>query len=234
MARQVNDVVLTGNGLLVTFDDNTKKQYIWKYVNNSFALTDGRNLVPYDLVNEIINKINVDGRSVGLWSHLFGVAGNHLSASAISQIGSSLTTNTWEVLLYDNIIVETHSGLIEIDGPEIILPPGEFQINASALAHRSGSGGTDGVVLSIQGYDNDLGTEIPFSFKQGTTPALNNSPISVATSFLVDNDEDSGSMKSISIRVHADTNRCTLGANSGKIPAGSQNNAGYISIFRLG
>lgn len=236
MARSINDIVLTGNGLLVTFDDNVKKQFVWEYVNNNFTLTDGRNPIDYSLISEIIDKTKIDSRSSGLWTHLFGTAGFHVKAASIGQIGDSLTTNVWEVLSYDTIVTENHTSDANIifSSGEILFPTGEFLVSAYAMAHRSGTGGTDGIIFSIHAYDNDLGAEVPFSFTQGTSPALNNSTVSIQTSFFVDNNEDSGSYKNISVRVHSDSNRCTLGANNGKIPSGSQNNAGYIDIIRVG
>lgn len=237
--RTINDVILTGRGLLVTFSDNYKAQFVWELLGDRLALTVNGEPCPDDLSHEVKDHLKKCNRGTSLWSHLFGTSGDHLSAAAVAQIGDSLPVNQWAVLIYDEVTLEAHGESEEgvalnvnsIDGA-ITLPQGEFFIDASVLCHRSGAGGADGVVVSIHAVNDSTDIEIPYSFHQGTVPALNNSPISLRTSFHLDTN---GSVQTdIRIEVHSDTNRCSLGANDGKVPAGSQNHAGYLNIIRIG
>jgi hypothetical protein len=238
-SRLVNGIILSGQGLLVTFDDNVKVQLVWKLINGMLTLTADGSACPAELAAEIINGVEKCNRGTSLWSHLFGSSSDHLSASSLSQIGDALTPNTWTTLLFDNSIAESQHhvngnipGLRVEDDGNIIIPPGEFYIDASLLAHRSGAGGADGIIASIQALNTLTNVEIPFSFHQGTTPALNTAPISLRTSFFLDvNGESEFHFK---IRIRSDTNRCELGADPGRVPAGSTNHAGFINIFRTG
>jgi hypothetical protein len=168
---------------------------------------------------------------------LFGTGADHLTAAATEQIDFNLIPNTWTTLSYDQRIIDSNI----VDGMDILtvfdgiinIPRGEWDVDASVLAHRTGSGGASGVVLSIQGYFTDTQGEIPFSFNQGVAPVFGNDPISLRTSFLIDNVNHTTN-RMISIRVQSDTNRCRLGANPGTVPDGSQNHAGYLKITRIG
>lgn len=238
MARQVNDIILTGQGLLVTFDDNTKKQFVWEFSNNRLNLSLDGQPCPISVVDEIIDSVDTCNRGTALWSHLFSTSGDHLSAAAIGQIGINLTPNTWQTIIYDNVVAESHSSTNEISlslntsTGTITLPQGEYYIDASVIGHRSGAGGADGIISSIQAINTNTNMEIPFSFHQTTGPALNTAPFSLRTTFLIDTNGNTSTQ--IQIRVQADSNRCALGANSGKVPAGSTNHVGFLNILRFG
>lgn len=239
MSRTVNDIVLTGQGLLVTFSDNAKIQFLWEFINGRLLLSQNGVPCDADTIYEIINGVSKCNRGTSLWSHLFGPANSHLAAAAYAQIGTTLTPNIWTTLVYDNIVSESQhtssSGVadlrIELDGT-IVLPPGEYHIVARFLAHRSGAGGADGIVVSMQALDMSDNTEVQYSFNQGTVPALNNAPISLSSSFFLDTNGSDETI--IQIRVQADTNRCSLGAEPGKVPTGSTNHAGLLTLFRVG
>ena len=234
MARQITGIIPDGGGLRITFDDNTVHQLVWDHINGQLSLTENNGCLSSDFQREIIDKTSLCSISTSLWAHLFSVAGDHVSAAATGQIGDDLTPNTWTIIRYDDIQIENH-GSNEIafnnDGT-IVLPRGEYHIDASMLAHRSGSGGADGIIVSIQAFNVDENTEIPFSFHQATNPALNTAPLSLRTNFLLDT--NGTSQVKIQIRIQADTNRCSLGASDGKVPSGSQNHAGFINITRIG
>ena len=215
--RSINDIVVTGEGLLITFDDNVKKQFVWRYKNGQLILTEGTNPIDNSLIDEILNIYGKDSRSVTLWNHL-------------------LSPNTWTPMIFDEIIVEGRDNTtnLRIEGSIITLPSGEWKIDTDVMIHRAGASGSDGVVLSLRAWDASLGQELDYSFRQSTSPALANAPLSLSTTFIVDNSQDSGLDKYVIVEIQSDSNKCTLGAESGKVPVGSINHAGHITITRIG
>lgn len=102
MARKINDIIKEGNGLRVSWSDGNIDQYIWILENNQLALKGDSGILATDKANEIIDTLAISLPSTSLWSHLFGTAGDHISAAADIQTGDSLVINTWTRCIWDN------------------------------------------------------------------------------------------------------------------------------------
>jgi len=235
MARKVNDIVPTGSGIRVTWDNNSIDDLAWMFINNRLTLTKNGTLCPGDLVNEIIESINMCNRGTALWTHIFGVAADHMSARAVGQISDTLAISTWARLIWDVVEEETQNTAgsgdtqLGIDGAGIItIPRGEFMVSYEAMMHDT-STSIPHIALHI--LDVDAGIEIPFSFSVDTKLALANGPFSKRGSTFIVNDY---AARRISIEVRSTLATTMLGYHASSVPVGSQNQAGTLTITRNG
>ncbi len=238
--RTVTGIASEGSGLRVTWSDGSVDQFVWSFINNRLTLTLDGQLCPPSTVQDIIAQIKKCNQGTALWSHLFGVSADHLSASADGQIGDALTANTWTRLIFDNTQIESQNppetnggGGISVDESTgiITLPLGtEWKIDATVLAHDTST--TLGF-LGIQLYNETDEEEVPYSFTAGTSIALANNPRSLQTSTILDIG-DSLVPVEISVRVRSSLATSILGLNAATVPTGSQNYAGVVQATRIG
>lgn len=233
MPRSVVDVVLEGSGIRISWSDNLTDQYIWNQVGNIFALRNAKSgeELSISAVNEIINSLQFGFNSETLWSHFFGLAGGHLSAAAITQIGDSLVADTWTRIIYDEARVEAESSGISIDNATgiVTFAGGEWNINGVANLHKTSSSSID---FMIQLWDEDLAQEVPRTFRIRSTAAKVNAPASLRLATILD--ANALPSKRVSIRIRVDASDAVLGSLTGNIPSGSTNSAGLLTITRLG
>jgi hypothetical protein len=230
----VTDIVAEGNGIRVTYDDNTVDQFAIKFDNG--ALTIFRNGVqaPFSVVKNIFDTIQYNSALTSLYSHLFGTAADHLVASAVGQINTPLAINTWETLIWDRVQLETHNGLgLNTTTGIISFPFGEWDIDARAQIYDSS--GASASTVSIHAFNVDTGKEIPFSFVTSSIVAKLNGPKSINTSTQLDlTDLIEDQVRRVAIQVRSNNSTTVFGVHSSFLPAGSSNHAGLLRISRIG
>lgn len=224
-------MVVEGSGIRISWSDNTIDQYIWYYNGSGLALRDSRSGsdVSAETVSNILSSFTGGFASQSLWSHLFGVSGEHISASAQSQIDDVLPQNTWVRLIYDEAQIDSHSGGITMLSNGIIqLNCGEWIISGNCQIHKTGG---SSVNIMIQLWDEDNLIEIPRTFYIKSTDAKNNSPelLYMHTAF-----DTEGILRNISVRIRSDSSDTHIGAAAASIPVGSTNSAGLLVVHRIG
>lgn len=232
MARRVTSVVQEGNGIRLTWSDNTISQYIWTQTGQNFALRDSKTggEISGSLVTEIIDSLSFGLHSQSLHSHLFGLAGDHLSAAAVTQIGDGITQDTWTRVIYDDIQVESHSSGLSVNTTSGVLSfsGGEWNISGHVQIHKTSSAAIN---FMIQLWDETLSQEVPRTFRVRSTSAKTNAPASIRVAALLDLNS---TPKDVSIRVRVDASDAVFGTLPGDIPAGSTNSVGLLNITRVG
>lgn len=230
MARKIRDIVVDANGIRISWSDNRTDQCIWKVVNGQLSLQANGGQMTDAQVNEIINAVTIGVPSTRLWSHLFGVSGDHISASALGQIGTSLAADTWTRMIWDNIELEARGGLaIDVTTGIITLSKGQWDITGQVQFHKTSA---SSIEIMIQVFDESNQIEVPRTFRIRSTSTKVDSPTSIRVSSLLDT--IGGDMTTISIRVRVNASDAVFGSIGGDIPAGSENTAGLMSIKRIG
>lgn len=233
MARSVVDVVLEGSGIRISWSDNSTDQYVWNQADNKFALRNtktGAELSVTD-ANEIIGSLDFGFNSETLWSHFFGLAGDHLSAAAEVQIGDAVVQDTWTRVIYDQTRVEAKSDGLSIDSDTgiIIFLGGEWKLSGTVQIHKTTA---SSINLMIQLWNEITETEELNSFRIRSTAARSNAPASIRMEAILDT--GTIALSRCSVRMRVDAANAVFGTLPGDIPAGSLNSAGLLNITRLG
>jgi hypothetical protein len=231
MSRKVNSVVVEGAGIRVTWSDDTIDQYIWTQAGQNFALRNAKTggQPSQALVSEIIDNLTTCINSQSLYSHLFGVSGDHLNAAAVTQIGNSLTQNAWTRVIYDDAGIESHSNAVSINDTTGVITflGGEWLISGHVQIHKTSSAAIN---LMIQLWNENDSQEVARTFRTRSTSAKINAPASMRLQTLY----DANGGGNISIRVRVDSTDAVFGTLPGDIPTGSSNSAGLLTILRTG
>jgi len=232
--RSVIDIVVEGGGLRVAWNDGNTDQFSFNFVNNRFRLLRNGNPCPNAAIAELIDSIDYCGAGTTLYAHLFGTSSDHISSSAIGQIGTLLSANTWTTIIWDLVRLESHNGL-DLDKTTgiISLPFGEWDIDARAIFHDNTGAATSELMIQI--YDVDDLSEINTSFVADTVASKSNGPKSIQTSTQIDlTNLLSEQIKRYMIRTRTNASTTVFGVHPSSLPTGSINNAGLLRITRVG
>lgn len=233
MARSVVDVVLEGSGVRISWSDNSTDQYVWNQANNRFALRNTKSGTELSVTeaNEIIASLSFGFNSETLWSHIFGLAGDNLSAASVGQIGDAVVQDTWTRIIYDVVRVESESDGLSIDSDTGIFTftGGEWKLSGTVQIHKTTS---SSINLMIQLWNEITETEEPNTFRIRSTAARQNAPASIRMEAIIDT--GSLALSRCSVRMRVDAATAVFGTLPGDIPAGSLNSAGLLNITRLG
>jgi len=230
MNRSINGIVVEGGGIRITWDTGKTNQFVWKLIDGQLTLTLDNNQISTELSEEIIDLLTPENVSISLWSHLFGTSNGHVLASADLQVGDTITEDTWTRLIWNNIQLRSHISELTIDTTTgiISLPAGEWNVDASMLWYDSSASVTS---TMMHFYDEDLGSEIDFSFIADSSRAAADAPKYSTTNTII---ELSSGSKRVSVRVQSDASTSIFGSHPSNIPVGSRNYAGLLKITRLG
>jgi hypothetical protein len=230
----VTDIIVEGNGIRVTYDDNTIDQFTINFNNGLLTILQNGVQTPYSVINNIIDTVQYDPALSSLYSHMFGPAADHLMASAAGQIDDALTADTWETIIWDQIELETHNGLaVNINTGIISLPFGEWNIDTRIQMYDNSGAAASTIAIHI--LNADTNQEIPYSFATSSVVAKLHGPKSINTATQLDlTGLDRGQVRRIAVQARSNRNTTLLGVHSDFLPAGSQNHAGLLRVSRIG
>lgn len=227
----ITSVLVEGSGVRLTWSNGHVDQLIQSFnrqTKSVFLSRDGKTPLTFAEVEELISNINLDSNTATLLAHLAGTAGAHLQTLATTQIGSSIVQNTWTILSWDSVQLESHDNSIQFIGSGLIrLKPGEYRAVGQVLLHDTAA---LLVTVASQLYNHTTNSEVDYSFSIDTKVGLLNGPVSLRTEVVLDIQQTTD----VSLRVRADTTTAVFGTHASFIPAGSSNYAGVLLITKFG
>ena len=232
MPRSIVGILNDGNGLRVSWSDGTTHQFVWKFANGAFYLQDPNTLerISLELVEEIIENARLYCTSITLWSHLFGTAGDRISASAIGQVGDTIPQNSWTRMVYDQVDVQSLTQALQINQSTgiISLRDGMWRLSADVQSYKPTS---TNINIMMHIYDETNSREWPNTFCIKSTAAKSNAPDIISISTIIDAPILD---QKISVRFRTNGSGSKFGSLPADVPSGSQDVAGLLSINRLG